>query len=379
VLAPHAPGLASEWRDGPLAVRTFRYAPQAFERLGYGRSLVADERPRLGAALVAPLYLLAAARAVRAATATRADLVHLHWVVPNALVLALPGILRRGVVAAVGVHGSDVFLAERSLLRPLVRRALRRAELLTGCSGELVERVRRVARGPESAEVIPYGVDGATFSPDSERGAVRRHRLGIPPDAAVVLGVGRMATKKGFQVLVQVLPSLLERFPAAHVVLAGAGDLRAELMAATSKPSFAGRVHFPGAVAHDELPDLYRAADLFVLPAMHDARGNVDGLPNVILEAMASGLPVVSTRVSGIPLAIESGLDGILVAERDARALEQAIAELLADAPRRRQLGERARRRVLDELTWDRVADRYRAAYAAVLGRAGGAAPSPAG
>jgi glycosyltransferase involved in cell wall biosynthesis len=116
-------------------------------------------------------------------------------------------------------------------------------------------------------------------------------------------------------------------------------------------------------VGRDALPDLYRAADMFVLPAVHDARGNVDGLPNVILEAMASGLPVVSTRVSGIPLAVTSGQEGLLVEEHDAAALQRALSELLADPDRCRDLGHAARARVLGELTWDRVAARYREAY----------------
>jgi glycosyltransferase involved in cell wall biosynthesis len=123
------------------------------------------------------------------------------------------------------------------------------------------------------------------------------------------------------------------------------------------------RVHFPGAVLRDALPDLYRAADLFVLPAVHDARGNVDGLPNVILEAMASGLPVVASGISGIPLAVVDGETGSLVPERDTAALAGALAALLADPERRRALGRAGRRRAVAELTWDAVARRYRHAY----------------
>ena len=362
MLAPHATGLAASWRDGPLEVRTFRYAPAGFERLGYGRSLVADERPRLIAALVAPLYLLGAARGLRRAVETfRPDLVHLHWIVPNGIATAIPGSVPRGVPVAIGIHGSDAFLAERAWLRPFVRRSFARSFLITGCSAELVDRVLRVGgAGPRHA-VIPYGVDSQLFSPDPSARATWRERLGIPLDAPLVLGVGRMATKKGFQVLTGVLPSLLARFPDAHVVLAGGGDREAELRAATHP--LRERVHFPGAVARDALPDLYRAADVFVLPAVHDPRGNVDGLPNVILEAMATGLPVVSTAISGIPLAVSAGREGLLVEEHDAAALEQALADLLGDPVKRRELGDAARRRVLEELTWDRIAARYRDAY----------------
>jgi glycosyltransferase involved in cell wall biosynthesis len=213
--------------------------------------------------------------------------------------------------------------------------------------------------------VIPYGVDVALFRPDPARRGIWRERLGVPADAPVALGVGRMATKKGFHVLVAGLERLFAAVPEAHVVLAGGGDRLAELASAAAP--FAGRVHFPGAVLHDSLPDLYRAADLFVLPAVHDARGNVDGLPNVILEAMASGLPVVATSISGIPQAVEDGVTGRLVPEGDREALIAALTGLLTRPDECRALGEAARRRAETELTWDAVAARYRDAYRLAL------------
>jgi glycosyltransferase involved in cell wall biosynthesis len=175
-----------------------------------------------------------------------------------------------------------------------------------------------------------------------------------------------MATKKGFQVLMQALPALLGALPELHVVLAGGGDLL-EGFRRTAAP-WADRVHFPGSVLRDTLPDLYRAADVFVLPAVHDGKGNVDGLPNVILEAMASALPVVSTPVSGVPLAVVDGATGRLVAEGDAVALRGALLDLLSNPGKARAWGEAGRRRALTELTWDAVAGRYREGYLAALG-----------
>ena len=95
-------------------------------------------------------------------------------------------------------------------------------------------------------------------------------------------------------------------------------------------PAAAVRVHFPGVVGHDDLPALFRAADLFVLPAVHDRKRNVDGLPNVILEAMATALPVVASRISGIPLAVEHERTGLLVDEGDGPGLAAAISRLIA-------------------------------------------------
>ena len=367
LLAPHAAGVREAWDDDGVEVRTFRYAPERLEVLGYGRSLAADQHVRWAAAAAAPAYLLGARRALARALRERpADLVQAHWLVPNAVAAA--GTAREsGAAFAVGIHGSDVFLAERRAARPLVRRALAAADVLTGCSPELVERASALGLGAGRAHVIPYGVDVETFAPHPARRAEWRSRLGIPPDAPLLLAVGRMATKKGFHLLVHELPALLAELPETHVVLAGGGDLLEPLRRAAAP--LAGRVHFPGTVYRDALPDLYRAADVFVLPAIHDEQGNVDGLPNVVLEAMASGLPVVASGISGIPLAVRDGIEGVLVAERDGAALRGALLALLRDGARARALGAAARARAVAELTWDAVAARHRAAYEEGIGR----------
>jgi phosphatidylinositol alpha-1,6-mannosyltransferase len=172
-----------------------------------------------------------------------------------------------------------------------------------------------------------------------------------------------MATKKGFQVLVEILPTLMDEVPDLRVVLAGGGDLLDRFKAAASP--WADRVLFPGPVLRDTLPDLYRAADVFTLPAVHDGKGNVDGLPNVILEAMASGLPVVASGISGIPLAVEDGRTGLLVPEQDPGALLTALRRLLTNPGEARRMGEHGRQKAEAELTWDAVAARYREGYVA--------------
>jgi glycosyltransferase involved in cell wall biosynthesis len=366
VLAPHAEGVAPSWDDGGVEVVTFRYAPERYEILGYGRTLEADEKVKGRAALAAPLYALGARQAIRRQLRRRRfDLVHAHWIVPNGVVAAAICGGHGSVPLAIGLHGSDVFLAEKGGVRTFARWALRRSRLLTGCSPELVERVRALGFPAERSRVIPYGVDTSAFSPAPDRRSIWRQRLGIPEAAPLLLGVGRMATKKGFQVLIEILPALLGEYPDLRVVLAGGGDLLDGFRAA-ARP-WADRVLFPGSVLRDTLPDLYRAADLFTLPAVHDGKGNVDGLPNVILEAMASGLPVVASGISGIPLAVEDGGTGLLVPEKDPEALIRALRRLLADPAAAREMGERGRRKAEAELTWDAVAARYREGYEMAL------------
>ena len=360
VLAPHAAGVPDRWEEQGVEVVSFRYAPERWEVLGYGRSLEADETVKGGAALAAPLYALGLHRAIRRQLRSRRfDLVHAHWIVPNGVIAAWSV----DVPLAIGLHGSDVFLAEK--VRPAAAWALRRSRLLTGCSPELVDRVRALGFPEERSRVIPYGVDVNAFSPNPPRGRIWREKLGIPETAPLVLSVGRMATKKGFHILKQALPELLASNPQAHVFLAGGGDLLPRFQEEALR--FPGRLHLPGPVLRDTLPDLYRAADVFVLPAVHDSRGNVDGLPNVILEAMASGLPVVASGISGIPLAVADGETGLLVPEKDPQALSAALQRLLSAPDLAREMGERGRRKAETALTWDAVAARYREGYGTFL------------
>jgi len=365
VLIPHAPEVRKAWDDAGIRVRSFRYAPESWELLGYSRSLDADEKVKKGAGLVAPFYLLAARRAARRLLAAEPfDLVHAHWIVPNGLAAAP---LARRVPLAIGLHGSDVFMAEKPVLRAFAARALRSASLLTGCSQELVDRVCRLGAEPATKRVIPYGVDTAVFEPGARSDPGWRSRLGVPDGAELALSVGRMVTKKGYQVLLPALGRLLEAHPNTHFVFAGEGDRLEEFRQATAR--FGDRVHFPGIVFRQDLPDLYRSADLFFLPAIHDAAGNVDGLPNVILEAMATGLPVVASGISGIPLAVEHEVTGLLVEEGDGAGFAAAVGKLLANPELRRSLGAAGRRKAEAELTWDAVAARYHEAYETMLGR----------
>lgn len=364
VLTPHAEEVAARWQDGGVEVQSFRYAPERLELIGYSRSLDADEKMKAGAKAMAPFYVLGARRALHAELRRQSyDLVQAHWVVPNLFPAAAAA---RKIPVAVGLHGSDVFLAEKPLVRQLLGRLLKRVKVLTGCSPELVDRVCRLGFPAERSRVIPYGVDSGIFAPDSSRRAIWRSKLGIPEDAPLILSVGRMATKKGYQVLLAELPRLMTESPNCHLVLAGAGDRLAEFQQKAA--AWKGRVHFPGAVYRDSLPDLYRAADIFVLPAVHDPKGNVDGLPNVILEAMASRLPVVSTAISGIPLAIRDGDNGRLVPEQDGQKFVDALLDLLADPQKAKAMGEAGRRDAVENLSWRAVAAKYREAYELAMG-----------
>ncbi len=201
----------------------------------------------------------------------------------------------------------------------------RAAACVIACNRDVAEQLRAIGADPT---LVPHGVDLDMFTP---RGRTIE-----------LLAVGRLVAKKGFEVLIEALP-LLEFDWRLRVV--GAGPLLGELSAIGQATGIADRVEFLGTRTHAELPSLYRSADIVVVPSVIDGDGDRDGLPNVVLEAMASGLAVVGSDVAAIPTAVEHEVTGLLVPPGDAKLLAEAVSRLAGDDELRRTLGHAARER----------------------------------
>jgi glycosyltransferase involved in cell wall biosynthesis len=350
----------------PLEIRSFRYVrPDRWHLLGYSRTLRRDVGMKPWAYLQAPLYFAFAERALsRLVRRQGIELVHAHWILPNGFVAARVS-RATGVPFAVTLHGSDVFMAERNpLFGAMARRALSGAAHVTSCSAELRERLLRLG-GEEHAAKVHLVPNGTWPTPPWE--ASGRHPA-VPAGSRAVVAVGRLVDKKGFGYLLEAAPRILDRVPEARIVLGGGGPLEASLRERARRLGIADRVVFAGALSHPEALRLLGSAEVVVMPSVRDDRGNVDGLPVVVLEAMAAARPVVASAVSGMPLAIEDGVTGRLVPERDPGAIAEAVVDLLTDPDRARRLGAAARRRVEEELNWDAVAAAHDRLYRSAVG-----------
>jgi colanic acid/amylovoran biosynthesis glycosyltransferase len=165
-------------------------------------------------------------------------------------------------------------------------------------------------------------------------------------DLELLVGVGRLVQKKGFAYLVEACKILKEQGRRVGCVLIGEGDERISLEKRIAQYSLEREVALLGPKTQAEVMRIVQAAAVFVLPCVVGDDGNRDGLPTVLLEAMALGVPVISTPVTGIPEIIEDGNTGVLVEEKNPHALSQAIAMLLDSPPLRRRLSQAALRKV---------------------------------
>lgn len=279
------------------------------------------------------------------------DIVHVHGMRPL-------GATRRLPVPTIFTNHSSGFLARLKASHARRERTsalLQHVRYLIGPSNELVEAARTLGyRG--LAAMIPNGVDPKRFSPGP---SPVRASLGIGADEVVVLLARRLVEKNGVTWFAKALAPL--KSLDFRVVIAGDGDERERMHEILGENGMLERTMFLGAIPNVDMPGLFRAADLSILPSLAEAT-SIAGL-----EAMASGLPLIGTRVGGIPTILDDGVTGLLVPPRDADAMAQALRALIADGDMRRRMGAAARAKVEREFTWDVVVDQTIAVYRACL------------
>jgi phosphatidyl-myo-inositol dimannoside synthase len=178
----------------------------------------------------------------------------------------------------------------------------------------------------------------------------------------LIVAAGRLVRKKGFEYLIDALP-LVASASRPVLAIAGGGDLDRELREHAVRSGVSDRVALLGNLTQEEVGDWFAAADIVVAPSVRDDSGNVDGLPNTVLEALASAAPLVATRAGGIASVVADGETGMLVPERDATALARAIDALIADPQGARTMGAAGRALVQSQFGWKRVAERLSDAY----------------
>jgi len=358
VLTP-GDGAALPRHDTIEGVEVHRYGyfwPRRFERVAYGRGIPTNVRQSLLAKLQLPGFVLCQLVALeRLARRRRYDVVNSHWLLAQGLTC---GVLRQwlGVPHVATVHAADIFALRRLPLGSACLRYIARHTDHFFLVSSTYRRIMAELRVPDPpATVLPMGVDCARFAAAGD-GADVRARLGLA-GKRVILFVGRLEEKKGIPYLAEAYARLQAERPDVHLVVVGAGTYEEALRRHVAQGGYGARVTLCGRVDNQEIPGYYQAADVLACPSIIDSTGETEGMPVVLLEAMASGRPVVATRVSGIPDVVKDGVNGLLVEPGDAAGLAAALARSL-DAALARQLAEGALATAAT-FDWPRVAARY--------------------
>lgn len=259
------------------------------------------------------------------------DLIHAHWATyPSTVAWALARVLDKPF--GFTCHAHDIFVNDH-----LLKEKIESAAVPVTISRFNVEYLadKATPRARERLKVVHCGVDLSTvpFRPGGREGGP-------------IVAVGRLDSIKGFDVLVDALGELAARGRRVRCRIIGEGPKEPELRAALQRYGIADSVELCGAMPQAKVREALYGAALFALPSVVTETGDRDGIPVALMEAMAAGTPVVSTRVSGIPELVADGEEGLLVPERDPKALADAIVQILDDGERAARMAVAARAKV---------------------------------
>jgi glycosyltransferase involved in cell wall biosynthesis len=320
------------------------------------------------------LYLSALPAVRRLLRAEPAAVIDAHFGYPEGFAAVLLG-RTFGLPVVITLRGTEPLVAARGpLQRRAIRWALARATRIIAVSTPLAEFARAITAEmpgtPPPVTVIANGVDTDRFAPRAQ--AAARAALGLPAEGRLIVSVGHLSPRKGFHRVLRALPEVLEGAPDARFVIIGGpgaeADNEAELRRLAGEPALAGRVVFAGSQPPETVATWLNAADLFVLAS------DYEGCPNVVWEALASGLPVVAARVGEVPRMVPAFAGHLIEEADDLPALREALSAGLAGGHDRAAI-----RRWAERHGWEGVAARVFEEWRAAIAGAPRTAPALAG
>ena len=315
VLVPAAPGAKDRERMSNVNVIRYHYFPiHKWETLCYPGAIVPRIKEKKIRLFLVPFLFLSLYCHLKKIL-PKYDIVHAHWLIPQGIVQSF---FKHKPYIVTG-HGGDVTSLNKGLFRRLKIRCLKNASHVTVVSEHLKKRVQELGPGINPS-VISMGVNTKNFG--------QQYRISNyfgQGDKKVVLFVGRLAEKKGVTYLIEAMKQI-----DAVLVIVGDGPLKGELQS-QAKQLEGNKVQFLGGKTHEELKTIYASSDIFAAPSVTAKDGDQEGFGLVMLEAMASGLPVVANDSGGISQLIENGVNGLLCAEKCIWQLVDNISSLLND------------------------------------------------
>lgn len=348
VLAPYDSEIDLSYKR-KYRLKTFKYIfLEALHLLGYSRTLKGDKSLGIIVYLLSPFfYFFGFLALLRLTKKEKFDTISAHWIIPNGFIAALVSVLTK-TPFTVTIPGSDIYLGGKNFFfKWMVGFAARRAAFVISDSSHYLDELYKLGFKPDRDIVIRYGVDVAKL----------KSRSGDKISEPVVIALGRMVAKKGFKYLVKAMPLILKKNPRVRFLMVGDGEQKAELESLSKKLEIEQKVIFAGRVLHTEVPKYLNMGDVFVAPSIKDEKGNIDASPVSMMEAMACGLPVVTTKFGGSNDLVISGKTGYLVPEKDAVSIAEAVIKLLAK--RNKDFKKDVRKIAIENFSSKKIAQKY--------------------
>jgi glycosyltransferase involved in cell wall biosynthesis len=355
VLAPDAPGATRQEQMGDVEVERFTYFwPREQQKLAYGSGM-RDNISASWLAWIQPLpYLIAQARAIRSIVARKGiQVLNTHWIIPQGLSAAMALGRSRQVVHVLSIHAGDVFMLQKVPgSRQLARFIASRTDVLLSAGSATREALDQILGFSSSATLQPMGVYNELFRPGPHSQPVES-----PFPEGYILFFGRLVEKKGLVYLLRAMPKIIEQRPGLGLIVIGYGPLEGELRNETSRLGLEDGVRFVGRKDHSEIIRYLHGTQVAVVPSIVDSRGETEGMPTVVTEALAAGCRVVASDVNGLPDVIRHGENGWLCRQKDPEDLAKKVLMALEE-PDSSEILTRALQ-TAESLDWSQVAENY--------------------
>ena len=356
-------------KNEPYKIVTYRYIwPDLLHVLGYSRTLKSDVKLKKIVYLLAPfLYFFGFLALLRLVKKEKVDVISSHWILPNGFIAAIVSKISR-IPFTVTLPGSDVFMAKKNIIfGAMAKWTGRQAGAILADSPQYLNGLKNIGVKPKFSEIIPYPVDEQKFRPVYRGLEKYQKKLGLTKNNLVILTVGRLVYKKGFNFLIQSMPFLVKNYPLVRLVIVGDGDQRDEWETLVSKLKLNHYVIFAGTAKRDEILYYYNLANVFAMPSVRDQAGNIDDQPVSLIEAMACGKPVVATNFPGIAMTVKDNISGFLVPQKNVRMLTIFLGRLIKSPSLRKKMGRMSRLIVEKNLGCRKTGEKYSQIFKKVI------------
>ncbi|MFX1466202.1 MAG: glycosyltransferase family 4 protein [Promethearchaeota archaeon] len=350
------PVLDEEILEG-IYVHRFTYMhPPWLQTLTYRDRMPANLEESAFAKMLTPFYLLNAARkTIEICKNYNADIICPFWALPQGLIgILVKRIFNRPLI--VGTFPVEIALSQSKyqFMMPALHLVFKMADVIIPNSNFTKKEIERMGVNTNKLKMVYPGVDPNKFNPNLD-GSMVRKKYNCNGDP-ILLTVCRLVERKGIRYLIDALPSIRKEFPKIQLVIIGDGPETNALMTQAKQLGVMNSIIFCGTVPDTELPYFYAIADVFILPSIIDSKGDTEGLGVVMLEAMASGVPVIASSVGGIPEALNYGEAGILIKQKNPKQIIDAVISLLNNDKLRASLTKKGREWVISTFSWDILA-----------------------
>jgi len=356
VLAPHCEG--SEGFEILDEMRVYRFPyffPARYQKLAYDGGILPNIKKSNLAKVQIPFLLISEIFYVlKIIRKENIEIIHSHWIIPNGFIGAICKILF-SIPHITTAHAGDVFTIEKSkLLRLIGSFVLTHADGITANSTYTRNSIISIEKRVDNiVQVIPMGVDKQRFWKKDQESHQKI------PDSRIILSVGRLVEKKGMKYLIMAMEEVVNTYPDAKLLIGGDGPEKDNLIELCRELKLDENVKFLGYIPDEKIPLIYSASDIFVLPSVETKHGDTEGLGVVLLEAMASGIPVIGSNIGGIPDIIEDRKTGLLVKSRDSHDIAEKILFLLSNREYCINLTTNATNLLNQKFSWDIVTRQF--------------------